>query len=206
MDSRFCLLEADMKETNSMPKQLILDMRRQRCMQVWLHHKGRNGSTGAYGDKTAEWLIDSNIELQRHADESTSLVWEKKRNEEPANAHMFTNIDIEMDKGVWIVKGTVTKKPTKGTTFKDFVMSAIEELAQAAHQARQSRNGKIDASAITIDRGAIRDRMVKRGDIEIDPSTKQITEADKRQIRRALSGLRSEGKIETNDTAVTLKI
>jgi RecA-family ATPase len=45
-DSRFSLLDAEMKEEGSVAKRLTLSMRNRRCCNIWLHHSGKDAKRG----------------------------------------------------------------------------------------------------------------------------------------------------------------
>jgi len=95
-----------MKDEGSMPKKLNLELRNKGILQVWIHHAGKMVESGGYGDKTAEFLMDTNIALSPYMDDSQKqigieMVFQKKRKEEPINAAFYATKVMTLVGGSW---------------------------------------------------------------------------------------------------------
>lgn len=96
-DSRYCLLEADMMQQGSLPPRLLRRLRARKVAQLWLHHTGKDAGRGGYGDKTAEFLLDANLELTSgHA-----LRFHKKRKARADNRTFYQDRALALVDGTW---------------------------------------------------------------------------------------------------------
>lgn len=96
-DSRYCLLQANMLQQDSLPAGLLRRLRERKVAQLWLHHTGKDTGRGGYGDKTAEFLLDANLELTSgHA-----LRFHKKRKARDDNRTFYQDRTLALVDGAW---------------------------------------------------------------------------------------------------------
>jgi len=192
-DSRFCLLAAEMKEENSMPKGLILSLRQRRCFQLWVHHTGKDSSRGGYGDKTAEFLMDTNIMLTELEDgRHISLEFKKRRKHDDDNGHLYADMVIKYD-GEWLKQGDAPKKSKKAGRIVEYqhgVLSAVRNLAST-----RDINGKGHAGepVARVSRESIRQWLNNHGHLEMPEG--KISSTDKNAINKAIRYLIQDGTL-----------
>ncbi|WP_165787063.1 AAA family ATPase [Pseudohalioglobus lutimaris] len=187
-DSRFCLLAADMKESGSMPTALILSLRSRKVFDMWLHHHGKDATKGGYGDKTAEFLMDTNIELSTiDGDHRLELKFQKKRKQKPISESLYADIAIEHSAGEWFKAGEVPKD-RKGTA-----THSNESLVMKAMVALNIRRQDItdDLGMHYIPREAVREYLMDNGFFERTP-TGVMEKPDRTAINKAIRNLLGE--------------
>jgi len=191
-DSRFCLLKADMKESDSMPKSLILSQRSRKCCAWWAHHSGKDMTRGGYGDKTAEFLMDTNIELVAiESDTRIDLKFHKKRKSKPVSASLYADITIEHREGEWFESGKSVGSQKAQTTLTNsaLVFSSMVEM----NVTRQDVTG--DLGQHYIQRDKLREHLMDRGYFE-RTSTGVMEKPDRTAVNKAIRNLITEGKLE----------
>jgi hypothetical protein len=199
-DSRFCLLAADMKEEGSMPKALILSMRRRRCLSLWLHHSGKDTTRGGYGDKSAEFLMDFNIELALTDVESElGMTWRKKRKRNEKNGDLYADLTVQHREGSWYKRGEAPVATRKGaTTVKNetLVMRAMTEL----NIAKQNATGQ--NTMHNIERERIRDWLLNNGLFEADGGV--MGKSDREAVNKAIRNLINNGELQGDAETLTI--
>jgi AAA domain-containing protein/primase-like protein/bifunctional DNA primase/polymerase-like protein len=186
-DSRFCLLNADMKEAGSMPQGLMLELRRLKVAQLWLHHTGKDRDRGGYGDKTAEFLIDANIAMNRNV-HLVEIMFEKKRKCEEANAAFYKDKVLVAKNGEWSVhmEGGLDNGGRRGSEsmILDNAIRGIVNLLTSTAPDDAPR-------PVKIARSRIRDELVHDGVVASTEKGK-YTQASRQQVQRALKRLSDE--------------
>lgn len=188
LDSRFCLLDADMKEGNSMPKNLILALRHRKVAQWWVHHTGKDGSRGGYGDKTAEFLMDANIHFEQ-TDEGFQMFFSgekggKARNKEPDNAHFYSDLKLRFNEGIWTSNGTAILP--KNSNRRDSDVSMVLKGINALVSNRLSSDSHIK-------RESLKEWLLNSGAYE--PEDGKLSDADKKAVNRAIKGLIDDNRL-----------
>jgi AAA domain len=200
-DSRFCLLGSDMKEQGSMPKELILWLRSQRIFQLWLHHTGKDSSRGGYGDKTAEFLMDTNIQLSPLAKQpgKVKLEFKKARKRDDSNSHYYQNREIQFSNGRWNSNTHIisagTRKKTRTLALEAEILNIVEKnmATQATAHAQEP---------VAVTRHQIRDQLVDARLVESINGS--IIRADRTLVDRIIRTLIEKGKLEETRTGISL--
>jgi hypothetical protein len=199
-DSRFCLLAADMKETDSMPQELILSMRRRRCLSAWVHHSGKDVTRGGYGDKSAEFLMDFNLELSlTDMDSHLGMTWRKKRKRDEHNGDLYADLTIQYKDGEWHKNGyapeKTRKKPTTVST-EEIVSKAMVEL----NIAKQNATGDMCMHDITRDQ--LRGYLSDNGYFELEDG--KFPRSASLLVNKAITNLIAQGHLKGNKTSIKI--
>ena len=199
LDSRFCLLAADMKEAGSMPKGLILALRHRKCAQLWVHHTGKSAERGAYGDKTAEFLMDTNIHFSQPEKGKFEIYFSadkggKCRHREPENEHYYQDTALRFEDGQWIPDGPAgvsSDTEQKPSTRKDSIIAAVEDLSNKKYDKAGGKNpdiGHAGEPVAKISRDEIKQWLIDRGIFEPDNSGK-LTKSNNVQVDNGIRDL-----------------
>ena len=198
-DSRYFLLSTSMMETDSLPQRLILSMRKYTCCAVWSHHMGKDEGRGAFGDKTAEWGLDTNIALEGPPG-TVQMRFKKKRHAEPDNP-LYEDLNIEFTDNGWQILGSSPKSEksvTKESMAKDHVLNSLRFLTELAHNSGQEMvKGKNATKVMKINRDKLKDHIWQNNAYDADKERGDgfFTDADKRLINRAMNKLQDQNKL-----------
>jgi len=195
-DSRFCLLKADMKEEGSMSKALIHSLRRRRCQATWVHHTGKDTTRGGYGDKSAEFLMDFNVELSTtDAVNRIEMTWRKKRKRNELNGDLYADLLIECSEGTWYSHSeapVASRKTDRTRTNENLVMSAVTESTIAAKDAGRAMSKSHTRKQIhNISREKVREWTINHGHYEAVDGV--LAKSERESINKAIRNLIGQG-------------
>lgn len=187
-DSRFCLLKADLKETGSMPQTLMRKLRQRHCAQIWLHHTGKDVKKGGYGDKSAEWLLDANLEMVRDSQtDCIKIQFHKKRKAMPENADFYRDRTLELLAGVWrVVDGSDTKRTGETRQRMEALFIHLKAL------------GAADES---VPVKSLRVHLVSGGEYDLTDTGKALTKESRNAVYRYLGYLVADGMVTGDNEA-----
>jgi hypothetical protein len=200
-DSRYFLLSTSMMETDSLPQRLVLNMRKYACCAVWTHHMGKDEGRGAFGDKTAEWGLDTNIALEGPPGE-IQMRFKKKRHAEPDNT-LYADLNIEFTDDGWQILGSASKTgggKSKGRRVEmmQHVMHSLHVLTNQAHELGEPPSkGHTSKKVMKIHTEKLKEHIWRNN--SYDQNEKKgdgyFTDNDRKLFQRATNKLQESGKL-----------
>lgn len=199
-DSRFSLLDAEMKEEGSVAKRLTISMRNRRCCNIWLHHSGKDAKRGGYGDKTAEFLMDFNIELTAINNYGQlGLKWHKARKRNDLNRDLYSDMTIAHRDNRWHRHGDAPTK-SRSSDRTDQNKERVRAGMVALNTRRQTATGNYGAHDITRDE--LRQWFVDNGYVELDGG--KFPKGEREAINKAIKSLVDSGWLEGNSETIRM--
>jgi len=200
-DSRFCLLQADMKEPNSMPKELILGLRSRKVAQWWVHHTGKDSSSGGYGDKTAEFLMDTVVSLSQSKSKVFSLRFSngKCRNRDDDNEHFYRDVELRFQTGAWSASEKLISTIT-GSHRADSHRKLILAVIENALKTRPSDKAEPGTEKIRISRRLLFADLASVGVYNLADG--KLSPADRKGVNRAIAQLAEEEIFEADKSDI----
>ncbi len=186
-----------MKEAGSMPKGLILALRHSKCAQLWVHHTGKNAANGGYGDKTAEFLMDTNIHFSQPEKGRFEIYFSadkggKCRHREPDNEHYYQDLSLRFDNGQWIPEGPAgaSSDGDKTSTKKDLVLAAVADIGNRKFEVAGKclHVGHTGEPVTRVSRDEIKGWLIDRGIFEPGDNGK-LTRSNNTQVDNAIRDL-----------------